>query len=139
MTRFGSTLAGLTLAAAVPAATAFAVTAQSGFATEPSALVFDQKISGDSVDVSYINMPVKGFAAVMKSGANGAPSNEALGSMPLNAGNHHSVKIKLTQAPKTGDKLWVTLYPAGADNKFDPAAKPVLGAVPPAESTFVVK
>lgn len=112
-----SALAGITgLAGAAVAATNSASSP-----TPPSVLVFDQSSSENKVSVKYLYLPENGYAAVYKSDANGRPSGTAIGYAKLPAGDHRDVKIKLTEGPKSGETLWVSLY-RDADNSqnFDP-------------------
>lgn len=124
--------------AAMPAA---AVTATGATTTPPSVLVFDQKVSGGAVDVKYAYLPSKGYVAVLASDANGKPSGAPLGVQAITAGDHRDVKVALSGQPKTGDKLWVSLYfdsdgQAGFDAKAD---KPVWPDGVPTMNTLIVQ
>ena len=119
----------------------FAVTAPGMFASEPSVLVFNQKVSNGTVDVSYANIPSKGYVVVKRSDAQGAPQTAVLGSASIPAGDHRNVKVKLTAEPKAGDKLWVSLS-LDTDDKpgYDAAAdKPIWTGKLPAANMFVVQ
>lgn len=94
--------------------------------SEPSVLAMNQKISDGHVVLEYANLPAKGYAVVYGADKDGKPIKEPLGSIELNAGSHIGVKIKLSQTPPAGSKLWVSLYSdkdgkAGFDAKGDTA------------------
>lgn len=120
---------------------AFAVTAPGVLTTPPSVLVFDQTLVNGAVEVKYANIPWKGYAAVLGSDDKGMPAGTPLGAQPINAGDHRDVKVVLSGQPKTGEKLWVSLYfdtdgQAGFDAKAD---KPVWPDKVPAENAFMVR
>jgi hypothetical protein len=86
----------------------------------PSLLVFNQKLQGDSVDVKYAYMPKDGFIVVYGSDSSGRIGNKPLGSAAIKAGDQRDVKVALTTKPKSGSKLWATLYnDADGNAKFD--------------------
>jgi len=133
---------------AVMGATAFgastavlALTVPGTFTTEPSVLVFNQKLTNGAVDVAYANIPSKGYLVVMGSDAQGMPQGAPIGSASINAGDHRNVKVKLTGEAKTGDKLWVSMS-LDSDNKpgYDAAGdKPLWTGKLPAGHMFVVQ
>jgi hypothetical protein len=126
-------LAGAAMMAA--AATAHAAT------IDPSVIVFDQALADKSVDVSYAYLPEKGYLAVYPSDAEGKPVRQALGTTELKAGDHRNVKITLSEAPKAGQRFWVSIY-RDADNKagFDSKAdQPVWKADIPAHNSFLAR
>ena len=128
-------------AAAVPLPT-HAATSET--ATPPaSVLAFDQKLSGSDIVIEYAHLPDAGYVAVYGTDKSGAPTGEPLGYTKLNAGDHRQLKIALSKAPTTGDRLWVSIY-QDADN--DPSFKPGSGDKPvwskselPAENMIVVR
>jgi hypothetical protein len=95
----------------------------SGAASTPaSVIVFDQKLNGSDVKVSYVYAPEKSFAVVYGSDQSGKLSAKALGSVALDPGDHRDVKVPLTEQVKSGDALWVSLYRAKGDGAtFDSA------------------
>lgn len=78
--------------------------------TPPSALAFDQKLSGNSIGMSYVYLPEDGYAAIYRSDKNGRPTGAAIGVSALTAGAHRDVKVELKETPKAGERLWVSLY-----------------------------
>lgn len=90
---------------------------------EPSALVLDQAISNDAVAVEYVYLPSNGYVAVYRSNDSGLPTGKPIGSTPLSAGDHRKIEVELTDQPKSGERLWISLY-RDADGKptFDPGA-----------------
>ncbi len=90
---------------------------------EPSALVFDQAISNNAVAVEYVHLPSNGYVAVYRSDESGLPTGKPIGSTNLDAGDHRKIQVELTDQPKAGEQLWVSLY-RDADGKptFDPGA-----------------
>jgi hypothetical protein len=86
-------------------------------ATEPSVLVFDQKIAGGQINVDYANLPRNGYVVIYSSGADGKPTQEPMGYAELKAGDHRNFKIKLnsTDAPIAGSAMWASIY-VDADN-----------------------
>ena len=91
--------------------------------------------------MTYANIPAKGYIAVVGSDAKGMATGQPLGTQMVEAGDHRNVKIKLTEQPKAGDKLWVSLY-LDTDGKptFDAKAdKPVWADQPPFMNAFTVR
>jgi hypothetical protein len=130
----------LVLATAAGASGAYAVTGPAANQTPPSVIVFDQKIANGAVDVTYANIPAKGFVAVLDSDKKGMPA-KVLGAEAVTPGDHRELKIKLTTPPKTGEKLWVSMY-LDSDGKpgFDAKAdKPVWSTSLPDENAFMVR
>lgn len=95
----------------------------SGAANTPaSIIVFDQKLDGSDVKVSYVYAPAKSFAVVYGSDQNSKPGTKVLGSIALEPGDHRDVKVPISSQAKSGDALWVSLYRAKGDGKtFDSA------------------
>lgn len=95
----------------------------SGAANTPaSIIVFDQKLDGPDVKVSYVYAPAKSFAVVYGSDQHGKPGRKVLGSTALEAGDHRDVKVPISAQAKSGDALWISLYHAKGDGKaFDSA------------------
>jgi hypothetical protein len=133
-------LGSLAIAAhATPATTATPVALV--YSTEPSVLVFDQKIAGDQVAVDYANLPRNGYVVIYSSGADGKPTKDALGHTELKAGDHRNFKVKLSAAPQPGTTLWASIY-ADADGKagFDPTKDAsIWHAGIPSGNRFLVK
>lgn len=103
------------------ASMALAAPAPSSSATPASIMVFDQAASGNAISVKYLYLPEDGYAAVYRSGDSGRPVGSPLGFAKLSKGDHRDIKLELKDGPKSGEKLWVTLY-RDADNapEFDP-------------------
>lgn len=97
--------------------------AGSGAANTPaSVIVFDQKLDGSDVKVSYVYAPEKSFAVIYGSDPHGKRTGAALGSTALEPGDHRDVKVPISGQVKSGDALWVSLYRAKGDGKtFDSA------------------
>jgi len=95
----------------------------SGAANTPaSVIVFDQKLDGSDVKVSYVYAPEKGFAVIYGSDQHGKHGGKALGTLAIEPGDHRDVKVPISGQVKPGDSLWVSLYRAKGDGKtFDSA------------------
>lgn len=139
-------LVALGLAAfSIPVA-ANALTGQAGgtqsAGTEPSVLVFDQKLAGGQVNIDYVYAPQKGHIVVYGSDQAGKPSDKPLGTASVPAGSNNNIKVKISEAPQAGQRLWVSLYADGNGNSnFDRGADKSLwpaGSLP-AENAFVVR
>lgn len=120
---------------------ALAVTAAGASTTPPSVIVFNQKLNSGAVDITYANIPAKGYLVVMGSDAQGMANGAPLGSASIGAGDHRNVKVKLTGEVKAGDRLWV-LMALDSDNKpgYDAAADQAVWAGKlPAENMFLVQ
>lgn len=100
-------LAGAAGIAALSIAATAAVPAAS---TDPSVLVFDQAGKDGAVTISYAYLPRKGYAVIYGADASGKPSSEPLAHVPLEAGDHRNISVKLTAIPAPGSKLWASLY-----------------------------
>ena len=129
----------------VMSSAAFAVTgaapASSATTTPASVLVFDQKVQGDSVSVSYAFLPSNGYIVIKTWDKDAARAQDVLGYVELKAGDHRNIKTKLGSAPATGSLLTAAIY-LDADGKpgFDRAAdKFLFGDSMPAESRFMVQ
>lgn len=124
--------------------TAAAFSAQAatqGAATEPSVMIFNQKLQDAQINVDYAYLPTKGYAVVYGSDKDGNPASEPLGHTALEAGSHVNFKIKLDKAPPQGTRLWVSLYEdkdgkAGFDRQADAS---LFGKKLPYENHIVVQ
>ena len=110
--------------------------------TDASALVFDQKLEGNTVKLAYVYVPKKSLVVIYDAAAKDGARGDARGSLALQPGDHRDVKIPLSAAPKAGDTLAVALYEDNdADGKF--TAKSDLpywkAGERPTESNFVVR
>ena len=96
---------------AIPVA-ALLATAFAGFAYAATASikVSDQKVTGGEVTIADVNLPKTGFLVIHPSDAKGNLVERDIGHAALTAGDHPSVKVKLSQTPKAGDKLWAMLH-----------------------------
>ena len=80
------------------------------YAAAASIKVSDQKIFGNEVTVADVNLPKNGFLVIHPSDAKGNLIEKDIGHIALNAGDHKTVKVKLTENHKAGDKLWAMLH-----------------------------
>lgn len=104
-------LTGIVAGVAGVAALSLAATAAvPGAATEPSVLVFDQAHKSGTIKVDYAFLPKKGYVVVYSADAAGKPTGEPLAHVPLEAGDHRDISVKLTAIPTAGTKLWASLY-----------------------------
>lgn len=88
----------------------------------PSVIAFDQK-AGPSLMVDYVFLPKDGYVAVYKSDDTGKPAGKPIGHTAIEGGDHRQLKIQLSEAPKPGERLWVSLYKdADKSAAFDPGA-----------------
>lgn len=130
--------------AAVVAAAAMLMSAYAAIsATDPSALVLDQRAKNQSISIDYIYLPENGYVAIYNSDEQGRPSGPAIGHANLNAGDHRGVEVKLSEQLKSGERLWVSLYKdVDGRPKFDPGQGDVAfwpeGQLPE-ESAFIVR
>ncbi len=86
----------------------------------PSVIVWNQKVEGKTVKLTYAYLPKDGFVVIYGSDAAGKMSGQPLGNAAIPAGDHRDVKVTLTTEPKKGSKLWATLYEKTDKNgKFD--------------------
>lgn len=97
-------------AAAAAACSAAAVAATPPPTTEPSVLVFDQAHTGGTVKIDYVYLPKKGYVVIYGADATGKSNGEPLAHVPLEAGDHRNISVKLTTPPAPGAKLWASLY-----------------------------
>lgn len=110
---------------------------------DPSALVRDQQARDQSITIDYLYLPQNGYAAVYQSDDQGVSSGAPIGQTSLNAGDHRGINIDLSEQPKSGQKLWISLY-RDADGRptFDPGKGDVAvwskGQLP-TENAFVVR
>lgn len=136
-----ATLAATGMLFVANATTATTTGAAPTVATEPSVLVFDQKIASNEVTIDYANLQRGGYVVIYSSSADGKPNKDALGHSPLKAGDHRNVKVKLSAAPQPGSVLWASLYvdtdgQAGFDKSKDNS---VWRDAIPSSHRFVVK
>jgi hypothetical protein len=106
--------ATLTVLLAVASSPAFAMSDQKaehdGAAQPPlSVLAFDQKLKGDTIQISYVNLPESGYVAIFHD-LDGKRSDKALGFMALDKGNHNDVSVKIDGPVAPGTTLWASLY-----------------------------
>ncbi len=86
----------------------------------PSVIVFNQKPQDSSISLSYAYVPKKSFAVVHVA-ADGEMSDKIVGQVALEPGDQRNLKIKLSEAPKEGSRLWVVLHEDKDGNgTFDP-------------------
>jgi hypothetical protein len=96
--------------------------APDAFVAPPSVLAFDQKSAGD-VTIDYVYLPANGYVAVYQSDANGNPTGKPIGHVPMTKGDHSNVKVPLDGPPKSGERLWISLYEdADKQPSFDPGS-----------------
>ena len=89
-------------------------------AVTPHVSVMNQKQIGGDVTIAEADIPANGYLAIHASDVKGAMSDQTLGYVALTAGDHKSVKVKLTGSLKPGDKLWATLHDDnGTKGKFE--------------------
>lgn len=139
-TRVHRTATG-TIATLIGLGAAGAAIAATSPAGEPSVLVLDQKLQNGQVMIDYANLPAKGYIAIYGSDDKGQPSGPPIGSVAVAPGDHRNVKVMLDRAPKSGERLWASLY-TDADNT--PQFTPGKGDTPvwsklPAENAFTVR
>jgi len=130
--------------ASVVAAAALLVSAYAAIsATGPSALVLDQRAKNQSISIDYVYLPENGYVAIYNSDEQGRPSGTAIGHANLNAGDHRGVEVRLSEQPKSGEKLWISLYKDGDGTpSFDPGQGDMAFWPQdqlPAESAFIVR
>lgn len=143
-TRLSVSVFALACGLASLAAPAFAMQEQGSNASiaPASVIVFNQKLDGSNVKLTYAYAPQNGFAVVYGSDQHGKPDNKVLGSIALTAGDHRDVKIPISGDVKQGSPLWVSLYQAKGDGAtFDRAnATSYWGKGPlPSTNEFVVQ
>lgn len=104
----------------------------------PSALVLDQKLDGNTVNLTYAYMPEDGFIAIYK-GMDGAASGKPIGTAALPAGDHRDVKVKLSTSVDSGTELFVSLAKGRGDAYDESKHESVwqMGEIP-TESRFKV-
>lgn len=128
MPKFAAPAFGLAILVGAVAAVPAYATVSERFNAPPSVLAFDQKLKGDAITVDYVQLPEKGYVAVYRIDENGKPSGAPIGHTRMERGDHRQVQIKLSEVPKAGEQLWVTLYKDTDDKPtFEPGAgdKPV--------------
>ncbi|MGD9671426.1 MAG: hypothetical protein AB7U75_20655 [Hyphomicrobiaceae bacterium] len=116
-------LLGLTMLFGLGAATLPShANAPDAFVAPPSVLAFDQKSARD-VMIDYVYLPTIGYVAVYQSDASGNPTGKPIGHSPMTKGGHRNVEVPLDEPPKSGDRLWISLYQdADKQPSFDPGS-----------------
>ena len=128
-------LAKLTSATAISAVSLLALTAAAYAAGAPSVIAMNQKPASGQVSITYANLPKDGFLVIHSSLANGGVGDKVLGEVPLTAGDHRNIKVKLEGNPAAGTRLWAELQP-GQGGK--PLSKPFTDMGTPVEQSFKV-
>jgi hypothetical protein len=95
---------------AVATLLAFAAASPSAYAATASIKVENQKLIDGTVTVTNASLPKDGFLVIHAADAKGALSEKTLGEIPLKAGDHASVKVKLASAARPGEKLWAVIH-----------------------------
>lgn len=72
----------------------------------PSVTVLDQEIKNDEVSITYAFLPKDGKLTILSGDPEKMSDASVIGSVDLQAGDHHQVKVPLTDAPKAGTQLW---------------------------------
>jgi hypothetical protein len=83
----------------------------------PSLIVFNQKLDGKTIDITYAYLPKPGFITVYES-KDGMASGKPIGVAEMPAGDHRNVKVNLTRSVKAGTPLWVSLA-EGSGKSYD--------------------
>lgn len=76
--------------------------------TPPSVIVFNQKPKGNELSVTYAYMPSAGHLVIHNS-EGGKVGRDVVGSVKLEAGDHHNIAVKLDKALPSGTSLWASL------------------------------
>jgi hypothetical protein len=92
--------------------------------TSASVIVFNQKLKGDQITVTYAFMPAAGQLVIHGSGKDGKADKVVFGSLALEAGDHRDIGVKLDKTPSPGTALWATLTTA-EKTSFWPAGLPL--------------
>jgi len=111
--------------------------------SDRSALICDQQPNSQSIIIDYVYLKENGYVVVYQSDAHGKPTGIPIGNVSLEAGDHRDINVALNEQPKSGEKLWVSLY-KNADGKpsFDPGEVNIAlwsKDQQPAESAFMVR
>lgn len=89
--------------------------------TDPSLIVFDQQAGSNAVTFSYVYLPHDGYVAVYGSDGEGnAATDEVLGYVPLESGDHRNITVEIDQELESGQTFWASLYrDDDGDKKLD--------------------
>lgn len=134
-------MAAVALPVAVQANTPPAAGAAQTPGTDPSVMVFNQKIQNGQLHVDYAYLPSNGYVVVYGSGSDGKVERSPIGHQEMNAGSHLNFKVKLDKQPAEGASLWVSIYEdkgakAGFDKQTDAS---VWGDKIPSQNQVVVQ
>ncbi|MFA5956718.1 hypothetical protein [Hyphomicrobium sp.] len=77
--------------------------------TPPSVIVFNQKPKGEEITVTYAFMPSAGNLVIYGSNHSGKHDAKTIGSVKLEAGDHHNIGVKLDKDVPAGTSLWASL------------------------------
>ncbi len=88
--------------------------AMSAYAATPgndlTALICCQQPNSHCITIDYVYLHEYGYVTVYQSDAQGKPTGIPIGYVSLKAGNHRYINVTLNKQPKSGQKLWVSLY-----------------------------
>jgi hypothetical protein len=101
------------LVASLPAGSALAAGEMSTATPHASAIVFNQKLKGDSVSVRYAFLPKNGTLSIYEVDSSGKIVGSPLGKTDLSAGDHRDVQISLKSAPREGMRLRAVIETSG--------------------------
>lgn len=77
----------------------------------PSVSVSDQAVQNESVTITEVDAPQKGWIVIHQSSSDGSVKvPENIGYAPVQAGKNNNVTVKLNQPVASGEKLWVMLH-----------------------------
>jgi hypothetical protein len=79
-------------------------------ATSASVIVFNQKLDGSAVKLTYVYAPQRSFAVVYGADDKGQLSGKPFGSTAIEPGDHRDLKIPIGGDVKPGDALWISLH-----------------------------
>jgi hypothetical protein len=79
------------------------------YAAAAAIKISDQKIKGNEVTVADVTLPKDGLLVINPSDSKGNPLHRDIGHLALKAGEHKSVRVKVSGTQKAGEKLWATL------------------------------
>ena len=105
-----------------------------------SVLAFNQKLKGDAINISYVNLPENGYVAVFAD-QDGKRSAKVLGFTALTKGNHNDVSVKISERVEPGSAMWASLYKDVDGDKVLSAEKDVAfwPNGEPLENRFVIE
>ena len=78
--------------------------------SDRSALICDRKPNRRSTTVDFIYLKENGYVVVHRSDAQSKPAGVSIGNVGLETGGHRNIDVALNEQPKSGEKLWVSLY-----------------------------